>query len=272
MPILHDFHLHTSFSGDSDTPMKDMFQAALNAGLEGICITEHLDMDFPESEACPANTFLLDCTGYEKKFHILKKQYQNQLDLCFGVELGLQPQLVQKHYDIIREYPFDFIIGSLHTCHGKDPYYPPFYTGREEEEAYREYFTDLLDNLQLYDGFDSFGHLDYVVRYGPDQDKYYTYDRYRDILDPILMKLISMGKALECNTGAINYGLKDLNPSNAILQRYRELGGECITIGSDAHRPDAIAKGFDRARQVLLDCGFTYYTTFKGRRPRMHKL
>ena len=132
--------------------------------------------------------------------------------------------------------------------------------------------SSILENLEAYDGFDTFGHLDYTVRYGPNKDKYYTYARYKDVLDPILMKLVSMGKALECNTGAINYGLRDLNPSNDILKRYRKLGGECVTVGSDAHRPDAIAKGFDRARQVLLDCGFTYYTTFKNRKPCMHKL
>lgn len=272
MTILHDYHMHTSFSGDSDTPMKDMFDGALTKRLSGLCITEHYDFDYPASPNCPEGTFLLDFPEYEKCFFELKKQYQDRLEVCFGVELGLQPHLAAMHYELINEHPFDFIIGSLHTCHGKDPYYPSFYAGRKEEEAYREYFTNILENLEVYDGFDTFGHLDYTVRYGPNKDKFYTYECYKDLLDPILLKLISMGKALECNTGAIRYGLRDLNPSNAILKRYRELGGEYITIGSDAHQPDAIAKGFDRARQILSDCGFTYYTTFKDRLPRMHKL
>lgn len=272
MAILHDYHLHTSFSGDSDTPMTAMIKAAQDQGMKGICITEHFDYDFPITDRCPAGKFYLDFDAYQKRFHELHTQSTDKFDLCFGVEFGLQPHLAALHNKLADAYPFDFIIGSVHTCHAKDPYYEPFYEGRPEEEAYREYFSCILENLEAYDNFDTLGHLDYTVRYGPNKDTYYTYELYRDVLDPVLTKLVSMGKALECNTGAINYGLKDLNPSNAILKRYRELGGEYITIGSDAHVPEAIAKGFDRARQVLLDCGFTYYTTFHNRKPVMHRL
>jgi len=272
MAILYDFHLHTSFSGDCETPMQEMVDSALSKGLKGLCITEHFDYDFPASDRCPADTFLLDFDAYLKGVEALTLTYRDKLEIGFGVELGLQPHLAPLHASIAGQYPFDFIIGSLHTCHAKDPYYSPFYEGRSEEEAYREYFSCILENLEAYSDFDTLGHLDYTVRYGPNQDKYYTYERYQDILDPILFKLVSMGKALECNTGAINYGLRDLNPSNAILKRYRDLGGEYITIGSDAHRPEAIAKGFDRAREILSNCGFTYYTTFKNRKPQMHKL
>ena len=111
-----------------------------------------------------------------------------------------------------------------------------------------------------------------MVRYGKTKDKDYSYEKYRDLIDPVLEKLIQMGKGIEVNTGAIRHQLKELNPCNGILKRYRELGGEIITIGSDAHEPSYVAYGFDRAAEVLKGCGFQYYTTFERRIPTFHKL
>ncbi|MDE7287176.1 MAG: histidinol phosphate phosphatase, partial [Lachnospiraceae bacterium] len=98
------------------------------------------------------------------------------------------------------------------------------------------------------------------------------YDKYKDLLDPILETLIEKEKGLEVNTGAIRYGLKELNPCTGILKRYRALGGEIITTGSDAHEPSAIAYGFTQAAEILSACGFRYYTTFEKRTPEFHRL
>ena len=82
-----------------------------------------------------------------------------------------------------------------------------------------------------------------------------------------LKKLISMGKGIELNTGGYHYGLGEPNPCVGIIRRYRELGGEIITIGADAHTPDKAAYAFDRAEAVLDRCGFRYYTVFKEHKP-----
>lgn len=272
MPILYDCHLHTSFSGDSDEPMENQINAALSKGLKGICMTEHLDYDYPVSPECPPGFFDLDIPAYRTQYLQSAQKYASRLRLSFGIELGLQPHLAEKHAALISKWPFDFVLGSAHTCHGQDPYYPAFYEGRSEEEAYREYFTCIPENLEVYDNFDSFAHLDYVVRYGPNKDAYYCYDKYADVLDPILFKLISMGKALECNTGGIRYKLKSLNPSEEVLRRYKKLGGELVTVGSDAHTADRVGDGFAAAEVLLKACGFRYYATFTERKPVMHKL
>ena len=87
------------------------------------------------------------------------------------------------------------------------------------------------------------------------------------ILDEILKRLIFMGKGIELNTGGYHYGLGEPNPCVGIIRRYRELGGEIITIGADAHTPDKAAYAFDRAEAVLDRCGFRYYTVFKEHKP-----
>ena len=115
---------------------------------------------------------------------------------------------------------------------------------------------------------DVYGHIDYVVRYGPNKNKFYTYGRYEEILEEILRTLISRNVGLEVNTGGFHYGLGHPNPCEEILTRYRQLGGEILTIGSDAHIPGNIAFDFHKLPDLLKSCGFTHYTVFQNRRPQ----
>ena len=273
MAILHDFHMHSSFSSDSSATMESMIQSALDKKLAGICFTEHYDIDYPELSSKGTPLFVPDFDAYRANCLESAVKYQEKIHVSFGIELGLQPHLAEQYYKCIKTYPFDFIIGSIHNCNGKDPYHTDiFFKGLTEEEGYRKYFQFVLESLNAYDGFDSLGHLDYVIRYGPNKDKYYSYDKYKDVLDPILIKLISMGKALECNTGALSRGLQNTNPGSDVIKRYRELGGELVTIGSDAHKPESVSADFAFARSVLLESGFTHYVTFHQRIPQLHKL
>ena len=96
---------------------------------------------------------------------------------------------------------------------------------------------------------------------------FYTYEAYADIIDEILRKLISMGKGIEVNTAGFKYGLGHPNPTEAVLLRYHELGGEILTLGADAHVPEHVAYAFDRLPQILRHAGFRYFTVFTGRKP-----
>ena len=272
MPITADCHLHSIHSGDSDTPMEDMIQAGIRQGLSAMCFTEHMDIGFTDSPEGPGSIFLLDTEAYLGQAAQFKADFQVQILLLSGVELGLQADYAEAIQAYAASYPFDFIIGSSHVCHGRDPYYPSFYQGRRQEEAYLEYFESILENIQLFSAFDVYGHLDYAVRYGPDRDRNYTYETYRDIFDAILRLLIEKGKGIELNTGGLKAGMRDVHPCTAVLRRYRELGGEILTIGSDAHSPEHVATSFSRAAAVLEACGFRYYTVYEGRKPRFCQL
>lgn len=272
MPITADYHLHSSFSGDSDTPMEEMVLAGIRNGLTRMCFTEHQDFDYPVSKETPEGLFDLNPDSYLYEFLKCREKYADKITLCFGVELGLQPQLSKRNAIFSKAHEYDFIIASSHLCNGKDPYYPAFYQGRTQEEAYREYFESIPDNLKVFDNFDVYGHLDYVVRYGPQKDSGYSYEQYRDIIDQILKELIRNGKGIELNTGGLLRGLREANPCTAILRRYKELGGEIITVGSDAHTPDRIASCFERAAEMLTDCGFRYYCTFEKRNASFHRI
>ena len=161
---------------------------------------------------------------------------------------------------------FDFVIGSVHLIDGKDPY-----TERkcfpEDKILYRKGFEQILECINKNMDFDVLGHMDYVVRYGREKEKSYFYRGYMEVADEIMRSLIVQGKGIELNTAGFKYGLSFAHPHPEILKRYKELGGEIITIGSDAHKPEHIAYDFDRGKEVLAGCGFKYYTEFKERKP-----
>lgn len=262
--LYSDYHIHTSFSGDSDTPMKDMIERGLELGLTTMCFTEHMDLDY--DPLCDVD-FTLDTDSYLQTYLSYKEQYKDKINLLFGVELGLQTHLSKTHEDYIKKYPFDFVIGSSHLVHGMDPYYPKFFEGRKEEDCIQEYFVSILENLNAFSDFDVYGHIDYIIRYCPSGPKEFCLKEYSQIIDEILKKLISMGKGIEINTGGFKYGLSHPNPHEDVLKRYRQLGGEIITMGSDAHVCEYLGYEFEKAAEILRQCGFKYYTVFKNRTP-----
>lgn len=261
--MLWDTHMHSQYSGDSKASQEDMISAALRKNLGGICFTDHLDIDYPGEP----ELFLLDLPNYTASVKALQEKYKDCLPVRYGIELGLQPHLAALHEDILAQYPFDFVIGSSHVVHEIDPYFSPYWEGRTEEEGYLEYFESIMENINAFDSFDVYGHIDYVVRYGPNKNTYYSYEKYKDVIDEILRALISRGKGIEINTGGFKYGLGHPNPTEEILFRYHELGGEIITIGADAHAPEHVAFDFDRVPGILRSAGFRYFTVFKDRKP-----
>ena len=271
MSITADYHLHSEHSGDSTAPMETQILSGIEKGLKVMCFTDHYDPEFPydnNPDVAPG-TFELDYDLYKKDFLKMKDKYEGQIDLRFGVELGLQPHLGSFLQSYAREHDFDFIIGSNHLCAGFDPYYPDFLFNRTQEEALKLYLEDTLANIRVFPDIDSCGHLDYVARYLPDRERIYNYGSFSDLIDPILKELITRGIALEVNTAPLTKGMPYFNPLPDILARYREMGGELITVGSDAHVPERIAGCFEETAGILRSLGFRYYAIYKERKPQM---
>lgn len=267
-PMFSDFHLHSEFSMDSETPARAQIEQAIALGMKELCFTDHHDY----ATGLPTGDYILDFESYFSALKLLREEYKGRIHIGIGVELGLQQHIKDYLEQLSVMYPFDYIIGSNHFIDQMDPYFPEFFNNRDEKDAYREYFQVSLARLQTIDCYDVLGHLDYVVRYGPNKNKYYNYPAYREFIEPILKTLIEKGKGLECNTGGLKHGLGQPNPSEDILKRYRELGGEIITVGSDAHIPEHLGYDFEPVKQLLLECGFRYYTVYHSRVPEFIKI
>ena len=264
--MLLDTHAHSDFSMDASYPLETMLQEALRKGLSVFTITDHFDPDYPNPLG-EGEIFTMDSGPYLQEVLRLKEKYKGQIELLFGVELGLQPHVAEELRAWVQGLPLDFVIGSSHIVDGRDPYLPGFFDDRSEHDGYRDYFRTFLPNLAVYSDLSVYGHLDYVVRYGPNKDADYRPQDFFEILEPSLARMIELGIGVELNTAGWAKGLNMPHPHPDILKRYRELGGEIVTIGSDAHLPERIAYGFDRAKDLLRDLGFRYFTYFRERKP-----
>ena len=265
-----DFHMHTNFSTDSDSAPEQMIEGAIQKGLQTICFTDHYDKDYPKQG--DTLEFYLDTASYYQKMKDLQERYQDKIEIRIGVELGLQPHLGEYYKNYVTQYPFDFVIGSVHVVDKCDPYYGKLFDGRSDEETYRRCFEVMLEDVKRNSDFDVLGHMDYVVRYGKAGVLGYSYRAYADIVDEILKYIIEHGKGIEFNTSGYKYGLGFGHPHPDILKRYRELGGEIITVGSDGHKPEHIAYDFHKVSDILRACGFENYTEFKQRKPIFRQL
>lgn len=272
MPIRADYHLHSHFSGDSNASMEEMILRAISLGHTQMCFTEHMDLDYPVSEDTPAGYFEVNTDSYLFDLIKYREKYADQIQVNFGIELGMQPHLSRENARYVKSHDFDFVIASTHVVNHTDPYYPSYFENRSEEEAYRAYFLESLTCMKSFTNFDVYGHIDYVIRYGQNRDRNYCYEKYRDLFEEMIDTLLCNEKGIEVNTGGLRKGLKELHPCTQFLRRYRQKGGEIVTVGSDAHIPGDLGSHFDKAAEVLKECGFTHYCTFEKRTPSYHKL
>ncbi len=273
--IFPDYHLHTHHSTDSDEAIKNIIETALSNGINEICLTDHHDIDFPMKYSYEEGvmTFQLDYDAYSREIDKIKGSLPDGFTLKKGVELGVMPSTTDKAHEYASSHSdLDFLICSTHIVDDFDPYYPEYYEGKTPVEAYGRYFECILETVKGFTDFDVYGHLDYIVRYGDYKDYVFELKDYFEVFEELLRIIISAGKGIEINTGSLYKNLSYPHPHKEILKLYKSLGGEIITVGSDAHFAKYVGYGFDKARELLLECGFKAYATFDKRKPVFHDI
>ena len=258
---LYDLHTHTRFSPDSSTTMEAMCHRAVSLGLRQIAFTEHVDFvpaDMGYDFFRPA--------AYLAEIVRCRELFGDQLTILSGVEIGEFHRFRPQADALLSACSFDLVVGSLHWVGNELVFQAPYFQRRSKDRAHQDYFAD-LELMCQGGGFDVLGHLDIVKRYG--FDKYGRIDlaQYQDAIRPILAALIRNGIALEINTSTIRRPVKQTSPGAMVLDWYREMGGELLTIGSDAHSPVDLATGWETAVEMVRAAGYTHLTTFSNRNP-----
>ena len=256
--------MHSDFSADCDTPMEKTIESAINRGLKEICFTEHIDYDYPD----PTIVFDLDIDNYRKKLNELREKYKDKITIKTGVEIGLQPHLLERYNQLLNKEKFDFIICSMHTTNKQDLHSGDFFNDRTPEAAYQLYYDELLYCVKNFEQYSVLGHLDLVKRYkslNTDKD-------FHEIIREIFNIIIPQGKGIELNASGFAYGLGGAMPSKDIVELYHDCGGEFVTIGSDAHEPEHVAHRFSEIIDTLIDVGIKYVATFDQMQPTFHSI
>lgn len=276
--MLCDYHVHTQFSDDSEYPMEQVVEDAIVRGLNELCFTDHVDYgikvdwDSGAEIVCRDGQPLanVDYPKYLETIRDLREKYGDRITLKTGLEFGVQVHTVPQFRALFQKYPLDFAILSVHQVEDKEFWTQEFQEGRTQKEYNERYYQELLDLTKTYQEYSVLGHLDLIVRY--DEQGAYPFEKVKPVVAEILRNAIQNGKGIELNTSFHRYGLSDSTPSRAILELYRDLGGEILTIGSDSHRPDHLGAYIQEGQELLKSLGFTRFCTFEGMKPIFHSL
>lgn len=261
---MFDFHIHSRVSFDGHDSGETLARAARDRGLKEICFTDHLDYD-PLGKM---GDLTFDTRRYLAEYGPLDIP---GLAIRRGMEFGMTPDnQAQFKKDLLR-LDFDFVLGSVHFVDGLDVYFEDYWRGKTVREAERRYLEDTLACVQAHSDFDVLAHLTYIAktRCHP-APRPVPYEAHREIIDEILRVLVKKGKGLELNTSGVDR-CGEFLPTADIFRRFRELGGQIVTIGSDAHRSDRVGQYTTQACDILGSI-FGYVCTFANREPIFHKL
>lgn len=266
---LSDQHIHSEFSPDSKVSVGTICEASLARGMSVIAITDHCECDsywrFDYDHTTVASAQAAKAAA---------DQYRGRLEVLAGIELGQAFQEKEVACKVLSRAPYDFVLGSMHNTGTFEDFSKIDLAtcGESLEDLLAMYYEEMVQ-LVRWDQIDSLAHLTYPLRYlegGLHMEIDMT--PYLPILDEVYRALIETGTALEINTSGLRQAYGKCMPDLGYLKRYRELGGELITIGSDAHFPQDVSAGIIDGHALAKAAGFTHITYFKGRSPRYIKL
>ncbi len=272
--MLVDSHIHTKEnSDDASLSLFELISYVLEKPDVILCTTEHYDYDYPIKEAQlifdPVSYFDL----YIKTKNTFEDTNQRSFPVLFGVEYGYLEHLGEYFNSFSLKYPFDSIICSTHYVLGCDPFFDRSIYEKNQQDVYDSYLEMIIHSLINCSEFDIVGHFDYISRYASYTDRKMYYRNHSDRFDEIFRLCIENGKSLELNTrtSAIFRGenRNDYLFDVDILKRYKEMGGELVSFGSDAHSLNNILVLYDETKGLLKSTGFDKITYFKERKPIM---
>ena len=274
MKGLFDNHNHSNFSFDGKrTTVEASARSAYFKGLGGLCFTDHCDFYVPPMKAeftdkapeyfdIPAQQAEIDRisemiyqAGEADNFKILK-----------GIEIGMHEECRDRIRKTMEENEFDQVIASVHYLDQTDPYYGGYYEGKDWKQAYGRYLETIYREMTWLGDFDIMGHYDYIARYAPYPQASILYKDFSDIFDEMFRYLIQEGKALEINTKSYqNYKGRTPQLDPDILNRYKEMGGEIISFGSDSHDRERVGNNFAYYAELLHKHGFRWSAHYEKR-------
>ncbi len=259
---ISDSHTHSRCSFDGSDSVVMMCEKAANMGLYSLTVTDHCECNeyFKENVRDAMSASILEVSK-------ARALYNSRLRVYIGIELGQPTQDLQASQDALSLTEYDFVLGSLHNLKGEQDFYFLEYTPETAPKLLERYFDEMLELVKL-NNFDSLSHMTYPLRYicGNSGLKI-NLDDYADKIDEILTLLIENRRALEVNTSGLRQIIGKTLPDDTIVNRFRELGGKYVTLGSDAHRWGDIGSGIEDGLNLLFQCGFTHFTVFEKREP-----
>ena len=260
--FLVDLHTHTTFSHDGRDSAEKMVSEAQKRGIAFYGVSDHFDYDYDVSLMDEAEYKATKNGDVDEYFHALRhvqEDYAGVVNVIVGAEFGYSDdENVKRQYmETYEKYHPDYVINSVHGMGGRD--FARFTFTQEKKEVYGKYLRLVRRSLDAPYPYDIVGHIGYIARYVPYEDRTFSLEEFGEEIDDVLQTIIRKGKILEVNTANKNLENKTL-PAWHIVKRYYELGGRKVSFGSDAHFVERIADKWEETSAKLKEIGFTHIT------------
>lgn len=261
---MFDFHIHSQVSFDGRDTAQNIANRAASMGLREICFTDHMDYD----PLHPEYQYAFDISTYNNVYENL---HIPGLTIRYGFEFGMLPDNQEQFRKDLSRREWDFVLGSAHFAGGQDVYLAPYWTDKTPYLGVLKSLEETLTCVKNHDAFDVLAHLTFVSKAAGNPYKQPAfYKDYREVVDEIFKVLIYKGKGLEINTSGMD-ACGDYLPGVEYLRRFKELGGEIVTVGSDAHHANRVGQYCQEACSLAAEI-FGYVCTYEGRKPVFHTL
>jgi histidinol-phosphatase (PHP family) len=267
MSYLIDYHMHSNHSTDGKNSVNELCRGAIKNGIQEIVITDHFEPNNKDKSYSAYNQ-----KSYWSEMTKAKQQFKGKLKIKLGVELG-QPHIFKEVSEaVLKDFPYDYVIGSAHKLPTGLDMSEIDYTTISIEDVCSLYLKQ-IDALLDWGDFDCVGHIDLIKRYSASTyKKNLSLTCQHELLFQVLRKVINKGKGIEINTSGLRQTPKETMPGLDVLSIYKKLGGEILTIGSDAHRAEDVGEGIQEAVLLAEEAGFRFITTFLQRKPIQIKI
>lgn len=263
---LVDYHVHSDVSEDSRSSMWEMARAEAAAGVRVLCFTNHCDL-FRWQDDLPNQRCRVITEESAEKLAGLLAAHDAPIELRLGMELGEGHRDPALAASLAADPRLDFVLGSLHLLPGYGDFYVQHYESVSQCETLFDLYLDELLRIAPLDFYDVLAHLGYGRRYmlRAGVDAAMTLARFGEKIERLLRIVIDKGRGLELNCSGIGSGAGPF-PSEEILKLFRSLGGETVTLGSDAHSPARAGEGLAEGVRILRRCGFDRLAVFRNRK------
>ncbi|MCK4882675.1 MAG: histidinol-phosphatase HisJ [Candidatus Omnitrophica bacterium] len=258
IPIV-DYHMHTGLCGHAVGEPLEYAEAALEAGLEEIGFSDHAPFVHYEDSGITMN--IKQLPEYYRMIEDVRKKYSNCLRIKIGIEADYIPGYEDKTKAILDDYPYDYVIGSVHFIKDwgfDNPEEFEKWDEKDVDQVYRDYY-ELLRQSAKTGMYDVMGHVDLVKKFGHRSTQEFT-----DEIKKTAQVFKECGVAVEINTSGLRKPVKEMYPSFSNLKIYADAGVP-LTFGSDSHDPHDVGRNFKEAMVMAREAGYSEYLLFKSR-------
>ncbi len=272
--VMIDYHIHPNYSFDAQGSIEEFCEVAIQKGMREIAFTTHVDTD-PATNDCfirvkgeaidvQSDKWIED---YESTIRSAGQKYaEDGLIVLMGAELDIYPGVCSNLPERFLSTDWDLIIGSMHLIDhlalSKKEDAELIYSRYDLEDLGQLYFSILEETIET-SLVNVLGHLDLYRRYGEECFGESINEVWKPHIDTLARRMKKYNVGFEINTSSWRKGQLEPHPSKELIHNLVARGVDVITVGSDAHHPDIIGDGIEKAIALLHNCCSEIPTVFR---------